>query len=141
MPKGLSSHRTAAIHTTLARGVEATPAEIGDFETGIEKRVHADVVDSVVHGPGTEGALVVNVSLTKLESWEGGSLVDAAAQKGIGRFVVKASDSETVPNVFASKTNTPIPFARRQLNPTTPPGRMRARAISSCGRAISTART
>jgi hypothetical protein len=114
-PRGLSGYQRAAIHTSLARGVEASVEEVAVFETDIEKRVKGDVVPDAVHGPGTTGDLLVNITITKLESREGGSLVnpkqwieasadvelvDANGPRGLGRFIVNATDNEHVPSIF-----------------------------------------
>lgn len=116
-PKGLGAYQRAAIHTSLARGAEASVEEVAVFETDIERRIEGEVVPDAVHGPGTTGDLVVNVTLTKLESKEGGSLVnprhwteasvdvelvDANGPRGLGRFIVNASDSETIPSLSSA---------------------------------------
>jgi hypothetical protein len=119
-PKGLSAYQRAAIHTSLARGVEASVEEVALFETDIEKRIKGEVVPDAVHGPGTTGDLVVNVTLTKLEAKEGGSLVnprhwtecsadvelvDANGARGLGRFIVNATDNETIPGLGNASPN------------------------------------
>lgn len=115
--KGLSAYQRAAIHTSLARGVDASVEEVAVFETDIEKRIKGDVVPDAVHGPGTTGDLVVNVTLTQLEAKEGGSLVnprhwteatadvelvDANGARALGRFIITAGDSETIPSLDRS---------------------------------------
>jgi hypothetical protein len=118
-PTGLSAYRRAAIHTSLARGVDASVAEVAVFETDLEERIGGEVVPDAVHGPGSTGDLIVTITLTKLEAKEGGSLVhpkhwteaaadvelvDASGARGLGRFIVEATDSKGVAKLMQGGT-------------------------------------